>query len=174
MDLEKKIAEGNQLLQEAKKLESASGGFFSKLLGASGTRLDDAATIYKRAGNQFKAAKQWDKAGQSFRQAARLLSRPEVNQRHDAAQCLVDAGTVFRKSNHQLALDAYKEAVDILTDMGRFTMAAKHLASCGDIHVEQNNSRKAVESFQQAADYGMVGLFLERITYFFIMKSAKK
>merc|ERR1711920_632306 len=98
MDLEKKIAEGNQLLQEAKKLENQSSGFFSKLLGSASTRLDDAATIYKRAANQFKAAKQWDQAGNSFKQAARLLSRPEVNQRHDAAQCLVDAGTVLRKS----------------------------------------------------------------------------
>ena len=88
-----------------------------------------------------------------------------MNQRHDAAQCLVDAGTVFRKSNHQLALDAYKEAVDILTDMGRFTMAAKHLASCGDIHVEQNDSRKAVESYQQAADYGRLVKFDKNIDF---------
>jgi len=153
MDSEKKLNEANALLQEAKSLENNSGGFLSKLFGSSSGKLDDAASIYKRAGNQFKAIKAWDQAGNAFRNAARLLSDPKLNLRHDAAQSLVDAGTVFRKSNHQMALDAYKEAVEILTDMGRFTMAAKHLASCGDIYSEHNDARKAVESYQQAADY---------------------
>ena len=54
MDLDKKIKEGNELLQEAKKLENQSGGFFSKIFGSSSSRLDDAAQIYSRAGNQCK------------------------------------------------------------------------------------------------------------------------
>ena len=83
-----------------------------------------------------KAAKQWEQAGASFRNAARLLSSDGLNLRHDAAQALVDAGMSFRKSNTDAALDAYKEAVDILVDMGRFSMAAKHLAACGDILAE--------------------------------------
>lgn len=153
MDLEKKIKEGQDLLAEAKKLENQSGGFFSRIFGASSSRLDDAAQIYQRAGNQFKAAKQWEQAGSSFRNAARLLSSDSLNLRHDAAQALVDAGTCFRKSNTEAALDAYKEAVDILTDMGRFSMAAKHLASCGDILAENREFKRAVDNYQQAADY---------------------
>lgn len=32
-------------------------------------------------------------------------------------------------------------------------MAAKHLASCGDIHKESRDFKKAVECYQQSADY---------------------
>lgn len=153
MDLEKKIKEGNDLLVEAKKLESASGGFFTKMFGGSSSRLDDAAQLYQRAGNQFKAAKQWELAGTSFRNAARLLSSDGLNLRHDAAQALVDAGMSFRKSNTEAALDAYKEAVDILVDMGRFSMAAKHLAACGDILAEVREFKRSVDNYQRAAEY---------------------
>merc|ERR1712071_623295 len=73
--------------------------------------------------------------------------------RHDAATALVDAGAVLKKVNFEGSLECYKEAIDILTDMGRFTMAAKHHVTCAEIHKECENHETAVDHYQQAASY---------------------
>lgn len=153
MDKENKIREATELLVQAKKTENASGGFLSKFLGGSASKLDEAQQIYTRAANQFKSVKQWEQAGNAFRNAARLQASNGLSLRHEAAQSLVDAGNCYRKVNADSGLDAYKEAIEILTDMGRFTMAAKHLVSCGDIHNENRDFVRAVEQYQKAADY---------------------
>ena len=54
MDTENKIREATELLVQAKKTENASGGFFSKFLGGSASKLDEAQQIYTRAANQCK------------------------------------------------------------------------------------------------------------------------
>jgi len=148
-----KLAEANKLLQDAKTLESSSSGFMNRLLGGGGAKLEEAASCYNKAANQFKAHKQWERAGSGFKNAARLQKCEQVNCRHEAAQSLVNAGMVFRKSNAKSAVDAYHEAIEIFTDMGRFNMAAKHLATCGDIFSEIRDFNRAIESYNQAADY---------------------
>ena len=150
---DQKLAEANKLLTEAKSYENSSGGFFSKMFGGSSGKLDEAAVCYQRAANQFKAHKQWERAGNAFREAARIQKMEAVSLKHEAAQSLVNAGLCYRKSNPEAAVQAYQEAVAILTDMGRFNMAAKNLASIGEIYNESRDFQKAIEAYNQAADY---------------------
>ena len=43
-----------QLRDEADKLESSKGGFFSKLFGGGDSKLEEACDLYTRAGSRFK------------------------------------------------------------------------------------------------------------------------
>ena len=150
---DQQLAEANKFLADAKNLENSSAGFFTKMFGGGGGKLDEAAVCYTRAANQFKAHKQWERAGGAFKHAARLQKSEQVNTKHEAAQSLVNAGLAYRKCNIKASVEAYQEAVSILVDMGRFNMAAKHLGSIGEIYQENREFQKAVESFNQAADY---------------------
>lgn len=145
------LSDAQKLMQQAKQYESPPGGFFAKMF--SSPNYDEAAACYTQAGNKFKAQKQWESSGNAFKQAARLQMSENLGSKHEAAQSFVNAGLVFRKFNPKAAIEAYQQAVSILTDMGRFNMAAKHLASVGEIYNEQRNFQKSIEAYNQAADY---------------------
>ncbi|CAH1955635.1 unnamed protein product [Acanthoscelides obtectus] len=139
-----------QLVAEAEKKVN-SKGFFGSLFGGS-SRIEDAVECYQRAANLFKMAKNWQAAGSAFCEAANLHLRSGV--RHDAATNYVDAANCYKKADINEAVKCLLKAIDIYTDMGRFTMAAKHHQTIAEMYeTEAVDYEKAVSHYEQAADF---------------------
>ncbi|XP_019872531.1 alpha-soluble NSF attachment protein [Aethina tumida] len=140
----------NQLIAEAEKKVS-SRGFFSSLFGSS-SRVEDAVECYQRAANLYKMSKSWAPAGNAFCEAANLHIRSGA--RHDAATNFVDAANCYKKSDINEAVKCLLKAIEIYTDMGRFTMAAKHHQTIAEMYeTDAVDLERAVQHYEQAADY---------------------
>ncbi|KAI8482637.1 PREDICTED: alpha-soluble NSF attachment protein-like [Branchiostoma belcheri] len=147
-----KEEEAQQLMIQAEKKVKSSQGFFGSLFGGGSTKLEDAADMYVRAANMFKVAKKWSAAGNAFCEAAKL--QIQLNSKHEAATCFVDAGNCYKKTDPQEAVNCISRAVEIFTDMGRFTIAAKNHISIAEIYeTEIVDIDKAISNYEQAADY---------------------
>lgn len=140
--------------------------------------MEDAVECYQRAANLFKMAKNWSQAGKAFCEAANLHSK--AGSRHDAATNYVDASNCYKKTEPHEAVNCLKQAIAIYTDMGRFTMAAKHHQTIAEMYENEANDlvcknftldaadlkfdlqsfffdshlqQRAVEHYEQAAEY---------------------
>ncbi|XP_040203782.1 LOW QUALITY PROTEIN: alpha-soluble NSF attachment protein-like [Rana temporaria] len=148
MDNSGKEKEAMQLLAEADKKIKSSQSFFSGLFGGS-SKVEEACDLYARAANMFKMVVI---AANAFCQAAQL--HLQVQSKHDAATNFVDAGNAFKKSDPQEAINCLLRAIEIYTDMGRFTIAAKHHISIAEIYEsELVDIEKAIAHYEQSADY---------------------
>ncbi|KAK3595950.1 hypothetical protein CHS0354_032463 [Potamilus streckersoni] len=142
---------GNEYMAEAEKKLKSSQGFFNSLFGGS-SKIEEAAELFVRAANAYKMAKKWPAAGNAFCRAATI--QLQLNSRHDAATQYVDAGNAYRKADPQEAVNCMLKAVEIYTDMGRFTIAAKHHMTIAEIYeTDLADIEKAISSYEQAADY---------------------
>ncbi|XP_056366830.1 alpha-soluble NSF attachment protein-like, partial [Oenanthe melanoleuca] len=146
-----KEAEAQRLLAEAERKVRGAQSFLGGLFGGS-SRLEEACECYTRAANMFKMAKNWSQAGWAFSRAAQL--QLQLQSKHEAASALVDAGNAFRKADPQEAVNSLLRAIEIYTDMGRFTIAAKHHVSIAEIcESDLMDIPKAMAHYEQAADY---------------------
>lgn len=148
-------AKGMQLLQEAEKKLKTSKGFFGGLMssfGGGNTKQEEAAELYVRAANAFKMAKKWSMAGEAFCKAAEL--QLALGSKHEGATHYCEAGNCYRKGDANEAVRCLQKAIEIYTDMGRFTIAAKHHITVAEIfETELVDIEKAVANYEQAADY---------------------
>uniref|UniRef100_A0A8C8K3V7 Alpha-soluble NSF attachment protein n=1 Tax=Oncorhynchus tshawytscha TaxID=74940 RepID=A0A8C8K3V7_ONCTS len=169
MDNSGKEKEALTLMAEAdKKMKSSRG--FGTLFGGSSRKYEEACDIYVRAANMFKMAKNWSgkiwlelnsghlelqgvwAAGNAFSQAAHL--HLQMDNKLDGAINFLDAGNAFKKTDPQEAINCLNQAIEIYTDMGRFTIAAKHHISIAEIYEsELLDVDKAICHYEQAADY---------------------
>ncbi|CAL8098963.1 unnamed protein product [Calicophoron daubneyi] len=126
------------------------GGLFSFMGGSD--RIQEMIGLYEKAANCYKMAHNWTEAGNAFLECARLSLQEKS--KHDAANHYVNASTAFKKDDPQRAIKCLTQAVEIYTEMGRFTIAAKHHMTIAEIYetilvdIEQ-----AVRHYEQAADY---------------------
>ena len=88
------------------------------------SKQDDGIEMLGRAANLFKMAKNWDEAGKTFCRIANV--HINGSNKHDAATNYVDAANCYKKNNPKEAANCLQSAIDIYTDVGRFTIAAKH------------------------------------------------
>ncbi|KAM8920352.1 beta-soluble NSF attachment protein isoform 1-T1 [Lycaon pictus] len=158
MDNAGKEREAVQLMAEAEKRVKASHSFLRGLFGGN-TKIEEACEMYTRAANMFKMAKNWSgidlsssAAGNAFCQAAKL--HMQLQSKHDSATSFVDAGNAYKKADPQEAINCLNAAIDIYTDMGRFTIAAKHHITIAEIYeTELVDIEKAIAHYEQSADY---------------------
>ncbi|CAK9798913.1 Alpha-soluble NSF attachment protein [Anthophora quadrimaculata] len=144
-------AKATQLLAEAEKKRTASKGFFGSLFGGP-SKLEEAVECYQRAANMFKMSKNWSSAGSAFFETAELHAK--AGSRHDAATSYVDAANCYKKYDINEAISCLLKAIEIYTDMGRFTMAAKYHQSIAEMYeIEAIDLERAVLHYEQAADY---------------------
>ena len=116
------------------------------------SKQDEALECYGRAGNLFKMAKKWGQAGNTFVTIAQHHAK--LGNKHDAATNYVDAANCYKKSDPKEAVNSLVKAVDIYTDMGRFTIAAKHHQTIAEIYESDiADLDKAMTHYEQAADY---------------------
>uniref|UniRef100_A0A8C2XI42 N-ethylmaleimide-sensitive factor attachment protein, alpha b n=1 Tax=Cyclopterus lumpus TaxID=8103 RepID=A0A8C2XI42_CYCLU len=164
MDNSGKEKEAMALVAEADKKMKSSQSFFGAMFGGS-SKTEEACDMYVRAANMYKMAKNWCDfqpfltcnvfflaAGNAFSQAAHL--HLQMQSKHDAATNFIDAGNAFKKADPQEAINCLNRAIEIYTDMGRFTIAAKHHITIAEIYeTEMVDIDKAIAHYEQAADY---------------------
>eukprot|EP00088_Acartia_fossae_P041758 TRINITY_DN43692_c0_g1_i1.p1 TRINITY_DN43692_c0_g1~~TRINITY_DN43692_c0_g1_i1.p1 ORF type:complete len:293 (+),score=72.65 TRINITY_DN43692_c0_g1_i1:126-881(+) len=108
--------------------------------------------MFARAANLFKMAKKWSDAGKTFTRIAEIHKKN--GNKHDAATNFVDASTCFKKSDPKEAAASLQKAIDIYTESGRFTIAAKHHQTIAEIFEgEGADLDKAMHHYQQSADF---------------------
>uniref|UniRef100_A0A8C4R141 N-ethylmaleimide-sensitive factor attachment protein, alpha a n=1 Tax=Eptatretus burgeri TaxID=7764 RepID=A0A8C4R141_EPTBU len=152
MDNSGKEKEAMQLVADAEKKLSSSKSFMGALFGGGSSKVEDACDMFSRAANMFKMAKNWTAAGNAFCQAAKL--HLQLQNKHDAATSYVDAGNAFKKADPQEAINCINKSIEIYTDMGRFTIAAKHHITIAEVYEsELVDIDKAIAHYEQAADY---------------------
>ncbi|CAK1593666.1 unnamed protein product [Parnassius mnemosyne] len=140
-----------QLMAEAEKKLSSSKSFLGSLFGGS-SKVEEAVDCYLRAANLFKMSKKWAQAGQAFCNAAQLHLKAGV--RHDAATNFVDASNCYKKCDPNEAVSCLLKAIEIYTDMGRFTVAAKQHQNIAELYeTECVDLARAMQHYEQAADY---------------------
>lgn len=143
---------GMQLMAEAEKKLTGSKGFFSSLLGGGSNRTEEAIDLYLQAANKFKMAKKWSAAGNAFKEAATLHQKN--GSRLDSATNFYEAANCYKKTDPNGAVDSLLKSIEMYTDMGKFTMAAKHHQAIAEIcESEMNDKQKAIQHYEQAADY---------------------
>ncbi|KAM9441345.1 N-ethylmaleimide-sensitive factor attachment protein, alpha a [Clarias gariepinus] len=151
MDYSGKEKEAMALMAEADRKMTVSASFFIKLVGSS-SKAEEACDMYTRAANMFKMAKNWRAAGDAFCKAAKVHLKTQS--KHNAAISFVNASNAYRKSDPQEAIKCLSRAIDINTDMGHFTTAAKHHITVAEIYEsELLDMDKAVVHYKQAGDY---------------------
>ncbi|NP_001188140.1 N-ethylmaleimide-sensitive factor attachment protein, alpha a [Ictalurus punctatus] len=151
MDCSGKEKEAMALVAEADKKTRVSGSLFGTFFGSS-SKAEEACDMYTRAANMFKMAKNWNAAGDAFCRAAKVHLKTQS--KHNAAVSFIDAGNAYKKADPQEAIKCLSRAIDIYTDMGRFTIAAKHHISVAEIYESDLlDIDKAVVHYEQAGDY---------------------
>uniref|UniRef100_A0AAQ5YL16 NSF attachment protein beta n=1 Tax=Amphiprion ocellaris TaxID=80972 RepID=A0AAQ5YL16_AMPOC len=79
------------------------------------------------------------------------LAMDNSGKEKEAMQLMADAD---KKADPQEAINCLNQAIDIYTDMGRFTIAAKHHITIAEIYEsELVDIEKAIAHYEQAADY---------------------
>ncbi|XP_016160612.1 PREDICTED: alpha-soluble NSF attachment protein-like [Ficedula albicollis] len=73
----------------------------------------------------------------------------------EACECYARAANMFKMAkNWSQAVNCLLRAIEIYTDMGRFTIAAKHHISIAEIYESDLlDIEKAIAHYEQAADY---------------------
>jgi len=139
---------GSELFQKAENKFNSKGflGF-----GGGSSKYEDAAENFVKAGNQFKLAKNWDLAGKSFVRAAECFEK--LNQKYEAASNYQQAGSMYRKSTVAEAAEVWRRAVELYTDEGRFTMAAKTQKEIAEMFEQEVDHEKAMEAYKTAAEF---------------------
>ena len=143
----------NGFMEEAHKKIESSKTFFGSMFGGR-SKIEDAAELYLRAANSYKMAKKWSAAGKAFTEVAKLQLE-QLQSKHEAAQQYVEASKCYRKGDFQEAVECLERAIEIFTDMGRFSIAAKHHVSIAEIYESTGllDVDQAIIHYTQAADY---------------------
>ena len=71
-------------------------------------------------------------AGNGYRKAAEIHQKLGV--KHEEATSLIEAGNMYKRSEPTAAVDCYRQAVEIYIEMGRFSIAAKHLMTLAEVY----------------------------------------
>lgn len=139
-----------QLCAEAEKKMNAKP-FLGGLFGGTGGK-EDAVEMYGRAANLFKMAKKWKEAGNTFTKIAGIHDM--AGNKHDASTNYVDAATCFKKSDPKQAANSLQKAIDIYTENGRFSIAAKHHQTIAEIYENEGaDLEKAMQHYEKSADF---------------------
>ncbi|RHZ43701.1 hypothetical protein Glove_880g13 [Diversispora epigaea] len=133
------------ILAKADKKATTFGWF-------GGNKFEEAAELYNKAANTFKLAKRWKEAGDAFSKAANM--QVQLNERDEAASTFISASKCYRKSSFEDAITSLKQAIEILTDRGRFQAAAGHQKDIAQIYESDLvDLEKAMQAYEIAADW---------------------
>ncbi|KAJ8769464.1 hypothetical protein K2173_002954 [Erythroxylum novogranatense] len=129
-----------------KKAEKKLSGW-----GLFGSKYEDAADLFDKAGNSYKLAKSWDKAGATYIKLANC--HVKLDSKHEAAQAYVDAAHCYKKTSTSEAISCLAQAVDMFCDIGRINMAARYYKEIAELYESEANIEKSMEFYEKAADF---------------------
>ncbi|KAF9676985.1 hypothetical protein SADUNF_Sadunf08G0060300 [Salix dunnii] len=140
MDL---VAKGDDFEKKAEKKLNGWGIFSSKY--------EDAADLFDKAANSFKLAKSWEKAGSTYVKLGQCHLKSDS--KHEAASAYVDAAHCYKKTSTTEAISCLAQAVDMLCDIGRISMAARYFKEIAELYESDANIEKSMENYNKAADF---------------------
>jgi len=145
------MSSAEQLREEAEKLESSKGGFFAKVFGGGADKLEEACDLYTRAGSRFKVDQKWSSAGECYEKAS-SLQMTKLDNKHEAAQNLVEAGNCWRKAEPKRATDCLAQAIEVYIDLGRASLVAKQHVTIAEIwEAEPDQIEKSIDHYRKAS-----------------------
>ena len=115
-----------------------------------GNKYEEAAELLEKACNNYKLAKAWGKAAEGFELLADCHLKSDS--KHDAATACVEAANAHKKVNPTEAVRCLLAAVGHYTDMGRLSIAAKHLKDVAEVREKEDDVEGALAAYVQAAD----------------------
>jgi len=98
---------------------------------------------------RFTTAKE---AGIAFERAAAIQTR-NLSEPDDAANTLVEAFKVYRKTDPEDAVRVIDAAINHYTAKGNFRRAATHKQNQAETYEEIGNQKKAIEAYELAASW---------------------
>ena len=113
-------------------------------------KYEDAADFFTKAGNAFKLANEWDRAGKAFLDCAKAWQLAGDN-KSDVCNAYVEAGNCFKKSNPVAAVEAFNQAIEMYNENGRFGMSARYYKEIAEIFEADHNPQSAGEAYEHAA-----------------------
>jgi len=147
MSAERSAANAEAEIAKAhKKMNSFS------LFGGS-SKYEEAAELFVKGANMYKVAKKWQEAGDAFIESARCHQK--LQNKHEEATAYVQAATCYKKSQPIDAITNLQLAVEIYTDLGRFSSAAKHQKETAELYESEMELDNAIAAYERAADYYM-------------------
>lgn len=152
MSGDRREQEGHGFLQAAEKLTEKKAGFLKSMFGGSSSKDEEAADLFVKAGNSFKLARAWKRAGDAFTRAAQTYeSSSELA--YQASAKYSDAGKAYKNVSPEKAIDAYRSAVRMYTDAARFQQCARITKEIAEMQEAAKDYPAALESYTQAADF---------------------
>jgi alpha-soluble NSF attachment protein len=124
---------GNVFLSQAEK-ELQKFTFFS-----SSSKYENAAELLQKAGNCFKVSSSWQEAGDAYMKASELFTT-KLSSSHEASAAMMDAGNCYKKVNPPQAINAFRGAIGLWTEAGRFNQAAKMLKEIAEMYEADKNA----------------------------------
>ncbi len=115
-----------------------------------GNKYEEAAELLEKACNNYKLAKMWAEAASGFELLADCHLKSDA--RHDAASAFVEAANAHKKISPDAAVRCLQIAVDHFVDMGRLSVAAKHLKDVGDVREKEDRFADARDAYARAAE----------------------
>jgi len=120
-------------------------------LFGGGSKYEEAAEMYIKGANLYKISKKWEQAGAAFIKAAE--SQLKLQSKHEAATNYINAGNCLKKSNVNDAGNCLRIAIELFTDEGRFSIAAKHQKELAEMFEAEEDYQQAIDNYQTASDY---------------------
>jgi len=123
------------------------------LFGGRGEKWENAADLYTQTANAFRMQNQNKEAGRAFEKAANIQTQ-KLNEPDDAANTLVEAFKVYKKTDPLDAARCLDVAINHYTSKGNFRRAATHKQNLAEIYeLEIGDPKKAIESYELAANW---------------------
>ncbi|KAJ1392470.1 soluble NSF attachment protein, partial [Ochromonadaceae sp. CCMP2298] len=109
-------------------------------------KYEDAAEAFKNAGNAYKLASLWQSAGDAFLKSADAHLVLESST--DACSNVVEAAQCYKKINPLDSVNAYRRAIDMYNEGGRFGMSARYCKEMAEVYEADSNAQGALEAYQ--------------------------
>jgi len=132
------------LMDQAKKTTEK---FFSFGKGKYG----QAAELYTRAGNLYKANKNFNEAANAYLEAAQCYRM--ADEAFEATNSTLAAGAVLKKVDPKRAASLLVEGTKSLVADGHFSAAAKHQQDAGEMYEAEGDNEAAIDCLKTAAEY---------------------
>ncbi|KAI3748896.1 hypothetical protein L6452_12310 [Arctium lappa] len=136
------IAKGDDFQRQAEK----------KLKGWAlfGSKHEDAAELYEKAGNFYKLGKSWDKAGAVYVKLAECYLK--MDSKHEAANAYADAAHCYKKTNTAECVSHLEKALNLFMEIGRLSMSARYCKEIAELYEQEENLKQAMVYYDKAAD----------------------
>ena len=109
---------------------------------------EKAASLYRKAGNHFKMAKNWSSAGHAFAQSAKYREIP-----YDSSTDYVEGANCYKKVEPQKAIFCLDKASEIQIANGKYQLVAKYQEDTGKIFESIKYTEDAIQRFERAGEY---------------------